>query len=172
MDFLGLFLIFSARILDVSMGTLRILFLVRGRRAIAAALGFAEVMIYLTALGYVLGGGREMSLLQMVVYCAGFSTGNFLGSFLEERLMNAYVALEIIMDKTPETKIIVENIRSDGYGATVVYGKGRDGIRSIIKVICRRSDIPVVTAHTENRGFICITDVKGCYGGYFPMQRK
>ncbi len=172
MDFLGLFLIFCARILDVSIGTLRILFLVRGRRGIAAALGFAEVMIYLTALGYVLGGGREMSLLQMVVYCAGFSTGNFVGSFLEERLMNAYVVLEIIMDKTPETKIMVEKIRSDGYGATVVYGKGRDGIRSIIKVICRRSDIPVVTAHTENRGFICITDVKGCYGGYFPMQRK
>ena len=172
MDFLGLFLIFCARILDVSIGTLRILFLVRGRRAIAATLGFAEVMIYLTALGYVLGGGREMSLLQMIVYCAGFSTGNFLGSFLEERLMNAYVVLEIIMDKTPETKAMIEKIRSDGYGATVVYGKGRDGIRSIIKVICRRSDIPVVTAHTENRGFICITDVKGCYGGYFPMQRK
>ena len=172
MDFVGLFLIFCARILDVSLGTIRILFLVRGRRVIAAALGFAEVMIYLTALSYVLGGGREMSLIQMVVYCAGFSSGNFLGSFIEERLLNAFVVLEIIMDKTPETKAIIENIRSDGYGATVVYGKGRDGTRTIIKVICRRSDIPVVTALTENRGFICITDVKGCYGGYFTMQRK
>ena len=172
MDPVGLFLIFCARIVDVSCGTVRILFLVRGKRALAAAIGFMEVMVYLTALGHILGGGREMNLLQMVVYCSGFSAGNFIGSLVEERLLNAFVLLELIMDRTPETAEMIENIRKDGYGATVLYGRGRDGVRTIIKVICRRSDIPVITAHTHNRGFICITDVIGCSGGYFRLQRK
>lgn len=172
MDILGLVLIFCARILDVSCGTVRILFLVRGKRAMAAAIGFLEVMVYLTALGRVLGGGREMTLIQMIVYCSGFSAGNFIGSLLEERLLNAFVMVELIMEKTPETKEMIENIRNDGHGATVIYGRGRSGIRTIVKIICRRSDIPSITAHTKNRGFICITDVKGCTGGYFRLQRK
>ncbi|HRX27101.1 MAG TPA: DUF5698 domain-containing protein, partial [Aminivibrio sp.] len=121
MDPVGLILIFCARIVDVSCGTVRILFLVRGKRALAAAIGFVEVMVYLTALGHILGGGREMNLLQMVVYCAGFSSGNFIGSLLEERLLNAYVLLELIMDRNPETQEMIDNIRQDGYGATVLY---------------------------------------------------
>ncbi len=172
MDLIGLFLIFCARIVDVSCGTVRILFLVRGRRALAALIGFFEVMIYLTALGHILGGGRELTLVQMVVYCAGFSTGNFIGSLLEERLMNAYVFLELIMDRTEGTRRMVDDIRADGFGATVLYGRGRDGVRAIVKVICRRKDIPVIVAHTHNKGFICISDVKGCSGGHFRMLKK
>ena len=132
MDYVGLLLIFCARIVDVSCGTVRILFLVRGRRALAAMIGFVEVMIYLTALGHIIGGGREMNWIQMVVYCAGFSTGNFIGSLLEEKLMNAYVFLELIMDRTAETKEMIDNIRADGFGATVIYGRGRDGVRTIV----------------------------------------
>lgn len=172
MDILGLAFIFVARIVDVSCSTIRILFLVRGRRGIAAAIGFAEIMIYLTALGRIIGGGRELSLIQMVVYCAGFSAGTYMGSLLEERLMNAFVLLELIMDCTTETEEMVKNIRADGYGATVLLGQGRDGERAIVKVICRRSDIPVITAHTKDKGFICITDVKGCSGGFFRQQQR
>ncbi|HOO87412.1 MAG TPA: DUF5698 domain-containing protein [Synergistales bacterium] len=172
MDYVGLLLIFCARIVDVSCGTVRILFLVRGRRALAAMIGFVEVMIYLTALGHIIGGGREMNWIQMVVYCAGFSTGNFIGSLLEEKLMNAYVFLELIMDRTAETKEMIDNIRADGFGATVIYGRGRDGVRTIVKIICRRRDVPVIVAHTHNKGFICISDVKGCSGGQFRFQRK
>ena len=172
MDYVGLLLIFCARIVDVSCGTVRILFLVRGRRALAAMIGFVEVMIYLTALGHIIGGGREMNWIQMVVYCAGFSTGNFIGYLLEEKLMDAYVFLELIMDRTAETKEMIDNIRADGFGATVIYGRGRDGVRTIVKIICRRRDVPVIVAHTHNKGFICISDVKGCSGGQFRFQRK
>ncbi|MDI9370101.1 MAG: hypothetical protein GX181_09035 [Synergistaceae bacterium] len=172
MDLLGLFLLFCARIVDVSCGTVRILFLVRGRRALAALIGFFEVMIYLTALGRIIGGGRELTLIQMLVYCAGFSTGNYVGSLLEEKLMNAYSFLELIMERNEETNRMIDAIRADGFGATVLYGRGRDGVRTIVKVICRRKDIPVIVAHTKNKGFICITDVKGCSGGQFRMMKK
>ena len=76
MDVLGLVLIFCARILDVSCGTVRILFLVRGKRIMAAAIGFVEVMVYLTGLGRILGDWREMSMIQMIVYGSCFSSGN------------------------------------------------------------------------------------------------
>ncbi|NLK19529.1 MAG: hypothetical protein GX310_07035 [Synergistaceae bacterium] len=172
MDVVGLLLIFFARIIDVSCSTIRILFLVRGKRFLAATIGFFEIMIYLTALSRIMGGGREMTFVQMVVYCAGFSAGTFMGSLFEERLMNAFVLLEIIMDDSPDTAEVIREIRAGGFGATVIHGTGRDGVKTIVKVICRRSDIAVITSYTRNRGFICITDVKGCSGGYFRMQRK
>ena len=172
MDVLGLALIFCARIVDVSCGTVRILFLVRGRRVMAALIGFFEIMVYLTVLGRIIGGGRELTFIQMVVYCAGFSAGNFIGSLPEEKLMNAYSFLELIMDRTEETDRMIDDIRADGFGATVQYGRGRDGVKTIVKVICRRKDIPMIVAHTKNRGFICISDVKGCSGGQFRMMKK
>ena len=113
-----------------------------------------------------------MSFIQMAFYCAGFSTGNFVGSFLEEKIMNAYVLLELIMERDEETNRMVEDIRGAGYGATVLCGRGKDGLRTIVKIICRRKDIPTITGFTKNRGFICITDVKGCSGGHFRLERK
>lgn len=172
MDIVGLFLIFFARIIDVSCSTTRILFLVRGRRALAACIGFFEIMIYIVILGRVMGGGREMSWIQLIFYCGGFSMGTYVGSLLEERLMNAYVLLDLIMEQNDATKAMIDRIRSDGYGATVLHGRGRDGIRYVVKVICRRSDIPVITSHVENRAFICISEVKGITGGFFQLHTK
>jgi uncharacterized protein YebE (UPF0316 family) len=68
MDFIGLALIFFARILDVSCSTVRILLLVRGRRLLAASIGFFEVMVYLLVLGRILGGGRTLSFPELVAY--------------------------------------------------------------------------------------------------------
>lgn len=172
MDIVGLLLIFFARIVSVSCSTIRILFLVRGKRVLASVIGFFEMLVYTAALSHIMGGGREMTVVQMIVYCAGFSAGTFIGSLLEERILNAFVLLEIIMDDSSETANIVESIRSDGYGATLLHGRGKDGVKTILKIICRRSDIPVITTHIDDKGFICITDVKGCTGGYFQMQGK
>ena len=88
-EVLGLLMIFGARILDVSCNTIRILFLVKGQRFVAACIGFFEVMIYMLVLGILLGGGKTLSTLELLFYCGGFAAGNYVGSCLEERLMNS-----------------------------------------------------------------------------------
>ncbi len=172
MDLLGLVLIFSARILDVSLGTVRILFLVRGRRQLAAVTGFLEVMIYMSVLGYILGGGASLTFPQLIAYASGYGAGNFVGSLLEEKLLRAFVTLEIILERNQETQAIIEQIREAGFGATVLVGKGRAGLRLVVKVICNRSDIRHILGLVDEKGFVCISDVKGCWGGHFKIKRK
>lgn len=172
MDIIGLFFIFFARIVDVSCSTIRILFLVRGRRLLATCIGFFEITLYITVLGRIMGGGREMTLLQTIFYAGGFAAGTYFGSLLEERLMNAYVLLDLIMNSNGETDEMIRLIRGDGYGATVLSARGRDGDRYVVKIICRRSDIPAITNRVQDKAFICISEVKGISGGFFRLKNK
>ena len=172
MDFFGLALIFFARILDVSCATVRILLLVRGNRFLAACIGFFEVMVYLLVLGRILGGGRALTMPEVIAYCGGFASGTYFGSLVEEKIMNAFVMLDMILEFGPATDELVSRIRSEGHGATVIYGEGRDGAKTLVKVICRRKDVSSVTCIAGDRGFVAISDVRGCWGGYFRMHRK
>jgi uncharacterized protein YebE (UPF0316 family) len=171
-DIVGLLMIFGARILDVSCGTFRILLLVRGRRFIAACIGFFEVMLYMVILGYVIGGGKPLEIPQLIAYCGGYAMGNFLGAFLEERLLNAFVLLEVISERNEKTFDMIRTLREEGFGTTVLTGEGRTGVRYVIKVICGRKDIQTATRIIGDKGFVFVSDVKGVWGGHFRMKRK
>jgi uncharacterized protein YebE (UPF0316 family) len=167
---LGLFIIFCARIVDMSCNTVRILFLVRGRRLIAACIGFFEVMVYMTVLGYSLGGGKTLSTSELLAYCGGFAAGNCVGSWLEERLMNTFILVEIFMDDNADTRQSIDAVRSMGLGATVISGTGRSGPKLVVEIFCRRSDVRAVEALFRDHGFVTISDVKRCNGGWFPKK--
>ncbi len=170
MELLGLLMIFCARVLDVSCNTIRILFLVKGQRFIAACIGFVEVMIYMMVLGFILGGGKSLTVLELIFYCGGFATGNYVGSWLEEKLMNTFILVEVILEDGPSAREAIEAVRSRGLGATVIQGMGRSGPRLIVEIFCRRHDVQAVQALFANDGFITISDVKRCTGGWFPKQ--
>lgn len=170
MDVIGLFLIFFARIADMSCNTVRILFLVKGQRFVAACIGFFEVMIYMVALNYILGGGKTLSVLQLVFYCGGFATGNYVGSWLEERLINTFTLVEAILDDNRDSWLSIEAARNMGLGATVINGKGRDGPKLIVEIFCRRNDVMAVQQLFQDQGFVTISDVKRCSGGWFPKR--
>ncbi len=168
----SMLLIFCARVTDVSLGTFRILQLVRGRRMAAALIGFFEVMLYMVVLGHILGGGRVLRPLELVAYCLGYATGNYVGSYLEDRFMKGYTLVEAMAPCDDKTRSIVERLRDRGFGTTVVEGEGRNGPRYVIKIICNRKDIPEITKILDNIAFVSVFDVKSCVGGYFRMKRK
>lgn len=170
MDLLGLFMIFFARIIDVSCNTVRILFLVKGQRFIAACIGFFEVMIYMLILGYVLGGGKTLTMPELVFYCGGFATGNYVGSWLEERLINTFILIEVILDDDETARLSIDAVRCMGLGATVLNGMGRSGPKLVVEIFCRRNDIRTVQELFADKGFVTISDVKRCSGGWFPTR--
>jgi len=171
MDLIGLLLIFCARLLDVSLGTFRILLLVKGKKAQAAFTAFFESGIYLVALGYVLQNGIT-SPMQIVAYAGGFAAGNYLGMFLESKLMSAYVLVEVIAPETESSLILVEDLRSEGFGTTVIHGEGKAGNRLILKILCQRSEIPHISNMIGSTGFVFVSDVRGVWGGHFRQKRK
>lgn len=171
MDILGLLFIFCARILDVSLSTIRLLLLVKGKRLQAASIGFCEVSVYIIALSKVLHNGIN-SPWQVIAYAGGFAMGNFLGSLLEEHLVSGYALVEVITDDTPQALEVAEYLRDAGFGTTVLRGEGRSGPRYILKIVCRRREINTVTAMMANQCFVVISDVRSVWGGYFRTQHK
>jgi uncharacterized protein YebE (UPF0316 family) len=163
-------MIFCARIIDMSCDTVRILFLFRGRRVIAGCIGFFEVMVYMVVLGYILGGGKTLSFAALVAYCGGYAAGNYVGSWLEERLMDSFILVEVFVDDTPDSRLSIDAARNMGLGATVIDGVGRNGPKLVVKIFCHRSEVMKVQELFMDQGFVTISDVKRCSGGWFPKR--
>jgi uncharacterized protein YebE (UPF0316 family) len=170
LNVLGLFLIFFARIVDVSCSIVRILFLVKGQRFIASCIGFFEVMVYMLVLGYLLGGGKGLTYVELIFYCGGFATGNYIGSWMEELLLNSFILVEVILDDNEEAWASIAEVRRIGLGATVLNGMGRNGPKLVAEIFCHRHDVMTVQKMFNDQGFVTVSDVKRCTGGWFPKR--
>jgi len=128
-------LIFALRITDVSIGTLRITFLVRGKRGVAGVLSFFESLIWLVAAAQVLS--NLDSPLKFVAYAGGYATGTMLGVSVERWIAVGDVLMRIV---TPVDAPSSEHVlRQAGYGVTVVNGQGMRGdVRILFVVLPRR----------------------------------
>lgn len=132
---LAALLIFSLRILDVTLGTLRITYLVRGRRSVAGLLGFFEALVWLTAAAQVLGSLD--SPVKFVAYAAGYAAGTMLGVSVERWIAAGDSLLRVVskVDAPP----LEGALRAAGYFVTSVNGQGRDGdVRVLFTVLPRR----------------------------------
>ncbi len=90
-------MIFILRVIDMSLDTMRMLFVVRGKKPIAWILGFFQSLVFVIAISTVLANLNN--LLNIVGYAAGFATGNVLGMFIEERLAIGHIAMRVISSK-------------------------------------------------------------------------
>lgn len=167
----GYLFIFVARVVDVSLATVRLLFVVRGRKVEAAAIGFFEVMIFVTALGRVMG--HLDNWFNVLAYAAGFATGNLVGGLVEERLALGYVATQIIsLHKEDELQ---GAIREAGFGLTVISGQGKDGERHILLVVSKRKELPRLSRlidSIDDHAVIIITDARRSLRAFSADTRK
>ncbi|MDD1715849.1 MAG: DUF5698 domain-containing protein, partial [Methanolinea sp.] len=105
-------LIFLARICDVSMGTLRVIFIAKGLKKIAPVIGFFEVIIWLLAIGQVMQNISNVA--SYVAYGGGFAAGTYLGMRVEERLSIGTVVVRVITNRDPGD--LISDLRTSGYG--------------------------------------------------------
>lgn len=166
--FLGYLLIFSARILDVSIQVVRTLLMVRGKKYQAAALGVVEVFVYISVLTKIVSQLNNIG--NLIAYCLGFGTGQIVGIFIEQKMALGNVTVQVII-KEDESKL-VQILRDDGFGVTVIQGYGKDGVKHILNIALKRSMLSKLTQKIEEfdrEAFITIMDTKSIHGGY--MQR-
>lgn len=138
---LDLLIIFSLRTIDVGLSTIRIVFLGRSRRVPAAALGFAESLIWVIAFTRVLGGLDDPA--RMVAFAAGFAAGTYVGSRVEEWLALGQSLVRIVAPV--ESPSVAPMLRDRGYGATVLNGDGLLGEVRVIFSVVPRKDLGKVT---------------------------
>jgi uncharacterized protein YebE (UPF0316 family) len=129
--------IFVARIMDVTLGTIRIIFVTKGIRKIAPIFGFFEVLIWLLAISRIM---QDLdNWVCYIAYAAGFATGNFVGMYFEEKLAIGHELIRVITRK--DARELIEGLRTKGYGVTSVKAQGIEGEVAVIFIIARRSRI-------------------------------
>jgi uncharacterized protein YebE (UPF0316 family) len=122
-------LIFVARILDVSIGTIRIIVVARGERLIASMLGFVEVLIWLITIGQIMQ--NLGSIENFLAYAAGFAAGTFVGMSLDQRMAIGSVMVRVVIPRDKATDLI-ERLKELNYRVTHMDA---DGAKTPVKVI-------------------------------------
>jgi len=135
-------LIFLARICDVSIGTVRIIFVSKGFRHLAPLLGFFEVFIWLLAMTRIMQNLDRW--YYYLAYCAGFATGNFIGIILEEKIAIGHVAVRVI-SRIPAGDLI-QQLKDAGHGVTSHTAEGSTGTVEIVYTIIKRPELQATLA--------------------------
>ena len=151
--------IFCARVTDVSIGTMRTIFVVRGYRLVAAVLGFFEVTIWVVAVSGVIGNLHRWQ--NIVAYGLGFATGNAVGMWLEQKV--ALGMQEVRLISQSHSAAVAEALRFAGFGVTVLKGHGRHGDVCISLVVVPRRETPLVVqvaAGIDPDVFTTVEDVR------------
>jgi len=134
-------LIFLGRVTDVSLGTVRLICVTRGRRALAVGLGFLETMIWILAIS-----GTFAHLdhwVNILAYCSGFATGNAVGMWIERTLAMGTQIVQFISRSSAQA--VAEGLRFAGSTVTTLLGQGRDGPVAIcIAIVPRRRAARVI----------------------------
>ncbi len=158
--------IFFIRVADMSLDTLRVLFVVRGRRPQAWVVGFVQSALWVIAVASVLS--HLDNLLNVLAYAAGFATGNVVGMRIEERLAIGHSHLRVISRQRGEA--VASAVRSAGYAVTELSGRGKDGAVSILTTSVRRRDIDPVrneVLQADPDAFVTLSDVRPLHRGFW-----
>jgi uncharacterized protein YebE (UPF0316 family) len=164
-------LIFLARVFDVSFGTIRIIFISRGRKFLAPAIGFFEILIWLVAIGKVMQ--NLDNVFCYIAYAGGFAAGNFMGICIEEKLAMGTLMVQIVTKQ--DASALIDSLKSSGYGVTAVPAHGTTGQVHIVYSIIKRSalkDVVAIVKRFNPMAFYSIEDVKFASQAIFPLGKS
>jgi uncharacterized protein YebE (UPF0316 family) len=159
-------LIFFLRVGDMSLDTLRMLVVMRGRKGIAWVLGFFQALIFVIAISSVLENLN--SILNILGYAAGFATGNVVGMLIEGRLAIGHTQLSII--SSGRGTAIAERLRLEGYGLTEIPARGKDGMVTLLSCSVLRKNVEQVRRiinEVDESAFITSEDVHPVRRGFW-----
>ncbi len=163
-------LIFIARIIDVSMGTVRVIFVSRGLKYFAPVVGFFEILIWLLAIGQIMKNLSNPACY--IAYAGGFAMGNFVGIWIAEKLSLGIVLIRVVTAK--DALLLVEHLKAENYGVTSIDGHGASGqVKVIFTIVPRREVYSVVELiKTFNpQAFYSIEEVGFVEKGVFPLRK-
>jgi len=162
-------IVFLARVTDVTLGTMRIIFLSRGRKIIAPLLGFVEVFIWITVVSQIVGGVHNY--VAYFAYAAGFAVGNYFGMVLEEKLAIGTLVVRAILPKNGSA--LIQGLRDAGYGVTFVDGRGGSGPVVLVYTIVMRKELEQVVSLIQDiapKAFFTVEELRSVQQGIFPIR--
>lgn len=165
----GPLLIFACRICDVSLDTMRVIFAIRGKRGIAAVLGFFMALIWIFAVGNAIK--HLDSIWHILGYAGGYAMGTFVGITIERALAYGVATVRVVSQHSGVE--IAEALRSRGYGVTEFPGFGRDGVVEIVDCVVQRShldEVVAIIAKWDDDAFVTVEEPKVLRGGVLAAR--
>jgi uncharacterized protein YebE (UPF0316 family) len=164
-------LIFSFRIVDQTIGTLRLIFAAKGLKRLAPFFAFFESFIWLIAIGQIMQ--HLDNIYCYIAYAGGYATGNFVGILLEEKLSIGTVVIRVIPKK--DTTELIQFLREHNYGVTVFPVDGMMGPTKMLFLTIKRTEakhVIEIIKQFNPTAFYTIDEVKIVSGGYFDEKSK
>lgn len=149
-------LIFIARIADVSLGTIRIIFVARGMKKIAPLIGFFEILIWLLAISKIF---QDLdNWVAYIAYAGGFAAGNYIGMLLEERLAIGHEMIRVITRS--EAGDLVDELKDKGFGVTFIKAHGLEGEVGVVYIIVKRSMVKPALKIIQNNNPLALYTIE------------
>lgn len=170
-NWLLLLVVFFARILDVSLGTLRIIYIGKGMRMLAPLLGFVEVFIWIVVVSQLVK--NVSNLAGYLAYAAGFAAGNFVGMAIENRLAIGTLMVRIIVSRQTDT--LINSLKDSGYGVTFFDAQGASGPVKVIYTVIKRKELKDVVHRIQESDpdvFYTIEEVRQSNKGVFHKAQE
>lgn len=164
--------IFFGKIIEVSIATVRIVLINRGERVVGSLIAMLEMLIWLTITGTVLAG-YQSDFIKIPVFCVAFAVGNFLGSWLEERLAFGLCAIQAVVADDETASYVAGVLREQGYGVTILRVEGRENPHSMLMTTIKRKlahEAMDLIRKTCPCAVVTVSDVKSITGGYLKSS--
>lgn len=161
--------IFFVRILDVSLGTVRMIVTVKGNKIIASIIGFIEVLIWFLIVKEALNTD-ETSIFIALSYSAGYATGTFIGGIISDKVISGTLSVQVVLSRADES--IITKIREEGYAVSVVNAKGAyentEKYMLFIEINKNKiNNLKTLIKSLDQKAFVVVNETKMVENGFF-----
>ncbi len=159
--------IFCARIMDVSLGTVRTVLTVKGKKGYASLIGFVEVLIWFIIVQEAMNT-ELTSIFIAISYAGGYATGTYIGGFISQKFIPGNFGVQIIT--SVEKSSMIEHLRKEGYAVSVINVKGQeeDKLMLFIEIDKKRFDhLQSIVKELDEKAFLVVNETKMVQNGYF-----
>lgn len=164
-------LIFLARICDVTLGTIRVICVTKGKKLYASLLGFGEVLIWITVIAQIMKNLNNP--ICYLAYAGGFAMGNFIGITIEGKLAMGTLIIRIIT--STHASGLINSLKRAGFGITVLDARGATGPVHVIYTVIKRAALPAVDEIIKTFNpdtFYSIEELREVHAGVFPGENR
>jgi uncharacterized protein YebE (UPF0316 family) len=164
------FFVFLAEVTVVTLGTMRTIFIARGRKGLAPILGLFEVSIWLFAIGQVMQNVHDLRCF--VAFASGFAAGNYFGILLEKKLAIGNLIVTVTSHRDP--CVLIESLTLAEYGVTVIGARGATGPVQVVSTVIKRKELNNVLAIVKQfdaNAFYSVNEVQEAVAGISPVGK-
>jgi len=160
--------IFCAKVVEVTISTIRLVYINKGEKIKGSILAFLEILIWLIVVSSVLTNIAQ-DPIKIFVYAAAFSIGNYIGMTIESKIALGLASLQVVVNEK-DGNILGSILREKGFGVTIIEGVGIDGSKKKLLFIQlkrkRITEAVKLIQKTNEAAFITVNDIKSLKGGF------